>query len=54
MLTDEEINLIFQGRILSELTREEIEQKEDWYLSKLADELYRENVENYSHSEAWK
>lgn len=54
MLTDEEINLIFHRQFPSELTREELEQKEDLYSLKLSDELDRDHAITYSNSEEWK
>lgn len=52
-LTAEEINLIFQGQFPSELTQEELEQKEDLYFSKLSEAIDTDHVKTYSHSEAW-
>jgi predicted DNA-binding protein len=42
--------------LLQELALEALEKREDFYLSKLADALYREQEgqETYSHEEAWK
>ena len=52
-LTAEEINLIFPGQFPSELTQEELEQKEDLYFSKLSEAIDTDHVKTYSHSEAW-
>lgn len=47
-LTAEEMDLIFHGQFPSELTQEELKQKEDLYSSKIENDL------NVDHSEAWK
>lgn len=39
--------------LVRELTLEALEIREDFYLSKLADELDAKNTKTYSHEEAW-
>ncbi len=53
-LTAEEMDLIFHGQFPSELTQKELERKEALYCSRLSEELDRDCVKTYSHSEAWK
>ena len=40
--------------IVKELTLEALEMREDFYLSKLAEQLDREGVKTFSHENAWK
>ena len=53
-LTAEEMDLIFHGQFPSELTQEELKQKEDLYSSKIENELNIDHVKTYIHSEAWR
>ena len=39
--------------LVKELTMEALEMREELYLSKLADQLDKNNVKTYSHTEAW-
>lgn len=52
-LTAEEMDLIFHGQFPSELTKEELKQKEDLYSSKIENDLEIDHMKTYSHSEAW-
>ena len=40
--------------LVKELTIEALEMREDLYLSKLANELDKDDIKTYSHVEAWK
>jgi predicted DNA-binding protein len=40
--------------LVKELTIEALEQREDFYLSQLADKLDQPDVKTYSHEDAWK
>ena len=42
------------GQFPSELTQEELKQKEDLYSSKIENELNIDHVKTYIHSEAWR
>lgn len=40
--------------LVKELTIEALEMREDLYLSRLANELDKDDIKTYSHVEAWK
>jgi hypothetical protein len=42
------------SKLMSELTIEALELREDYYLSKLADKIDTENAKTCSHEELWK
>jgi len=42
------------ARLVRELALEALEMREDFYLSKVAQELDKEGAKTYSHDEAWK
>lgn len=42
------------ARLIKELTLEALEMRDDFYLSKLAEQLDKKGTKTYGHNQAWK